>query len=147
MSGSVRWTQAELDAHNRRQTDPGMRTVEAAPSAPLPKPEYKSKTEALRAQALELDRRAGMIRSWAYESETMKLPGGARYTPDFKIEHNDGSISFEEVKGRKGTGFYALPVGKLKVKVAAATRPYWKFEVVFPGSRLGTWEKWEVPNR
>lgn len=146
MSGSVRWSQADLDAHNRRQADPEMRTVEAAPSAPLPKPEYKSKTEALRAQALDLDQRAGIIKSWRYEAVTLKLPGGTRYTPDFLIEQNDGCVSFEEVKGRGQSSFYSRPVGKMKVGIAAAVFP-WKFVVIFPGSRLGTWDKWEVPNR
>ncbi len=140
------WTEADLAAFNRRQADPALQSVEH-PAVPLPKPEYNSKTEQLRAQALELDQRAGMIKGWSYETVTLKLPGGSRYTPDFLIEHNDGTVSFEEVKGRKGSSFFARPIGKMKVGIAAAVFRHWRFVVIFPGSRLGMWDKWEVPIR
>lgn len=34
-----------------------------------------------------------------FEAYTLKLADGLRYTPDFAVEHPDGSIDFYEVKG------------------------------------------------
>jgi hypothetical protein len=34
-----------------------------------------------------------------YESYTLKLAEGCRYTPDFAVEHKDGRLEFHEVKG------------------------------------------------
>lgn len=34
-----------------------------------------------------------------YEGYTLKLADGCRYTPDFAVEHADGTLEFHETKG------------------------------------------------
>ncbi len=49
------------------------------------------------------------------------------YIADFLEVCPDGSVLLVEVKGRKGSGFWTLPVSKVKVRMAA---------VLFPGGSL-----------
>ena len=108
---------------------------------------YKSKTEALFAQWLDLQVRAGAVGLWLYEAERMRLAAGKTYVPDFMIIGTDGRFDhWAEVKGRKGAAFYSRDLGKLKVSVAAVLRPWWKFKVYWPGDR-GEWQSWEVPSK
>lgn len=58
-----------------------------------------NKTEQHRAMELEAMRRAGTIAGWWYEALTLKLADDLRYTPDFLIQENDGTLRLEEVKG------------------------------------------------
>ena len=102
---------------------------------------YRSKTEERYAAHLDLMKKAGQIDDWAYEPVTLKLAPGVRYTPDFMIRCTfNKEIRFEELKGRKGTGFYSLPVSKIKIKMAASLFPFWNFSVVWPAERLGEWD-------
>lgn len=71
-------------------------------SNPTPSP-YKSKWESAYAAKLDLEVRAGVIRSWRYEPMSFKLSKGKRYRPDFMVVHPDGlekRIEFREVKSR-----------------------------------------------
>src|SRR5690348_11605707 len=56
-------------------------------------------TERTRAIELEAQKRDGMIREWRFEAVTLKLAPDCRYTPDFYVLNNDGSVTFEETKG------------------------------------------------
>ena len=58
-----------------------------------------NKTEKRRAMELEAMRRSGQIAAWWYERWTFKLAHDCRYTPDFVIQENDGSLRCEETKG------------------------------------------------
>ncbi len=140
------WSQSDLDAHNQRMVREGGALAVPLPApAKAPRDQYRSKTEASRAIALELDRKAGLICRWEYEPVTIKLAPGVRYTPDFLVVARDGAVSFEEVKGRKGARFFSRPIGKMKVALAAKLQPQWKFRIIYPGARFGTWDQWEVP--
>jgi hypothetical protein len=64
---------------------------------------YKSKLEAAYASKLDLEQKAGLIKSWHYEPISLKLAKGKRYRPDFLIQYPDGleqRLEFVEVKGR-----------------------------------------------
>ena len=104
---------------------------------------YRSKTEQAYAGYLEVLRRAGQVADWRYEPVTLKLAQGVRYTPDFLTLYPDGSMSFHEVKGRKLDSFWSRPVGKVKVRLAAALFPWWRFAVVWPMGAC--WDSWDVP--
>lgn len=51
------------------------------------------------ALSLEAKRRSGGLVLWRYERFTLKLADDTRYTPDFYVLENDGSVSIVEVKG------------------------------------------------
>ena len=64
---------------------------------------YDSKAEANRAHLLDLELRAGRIRSWARAPRFPLEVNGqvcGHYTPDFLVIANDGSQIALEVKGR-----------------------------------------------
>jgi hypothetical protein len=87
---------------------------------------------------------AGQLNTWRYEAVRMALAPGVTYIPDFLEVMPDGSVLLVEVKGRKGSGFWTLPVSKVKVRMAAALFPWWKFAITWPGARLGTWDRIEL---
>ncbi|HWQ54840.1 MAG TPA: hypothetical protein VN442_14230 [Bryobacteraceae bacterium] len=120
----------------------------AAGRAAKPKREpgaYRSKTEAAYAGYLEVLRKAGLVDEWRYEPATLKLAEGVRYTPDFLVRFREGGLMvFHEVKGRKLDSFWSRPVGKVKVRLAAALFPWWTFAVVWPMG--AAWDHWEVPS-
>lgn len=87
--------------------------------APLPDLyEGMNKTEKARAIELEAMKRTGKIAGWWFEKVTLKLADDTRYTPDFMIQENDGSIRFEETKG------FWREDAKVKTKVAASLFPF-----------------------
>lgn len=141
------WTKEQLDVHYQRlqcdwqkpvdQFVSGNEMVQTKPRQLLSG--YRSKTEAAFSAHLDLQVRAGAILSWKYEAVTLRLAPGVSYTPDFVVFYAAG-FHFIEVKGRKGSGFWSRPVGKIKVKLAAEMFPQFRFEVVWPGERMGTWE-------
>lgn len=106
------------------------------------RPTYRSKTEARYAQYLSLLSDARQIRGWEYEPITFKLGFDTRYTPDFLVTTNDG-FEFHEVKGVKDGKCYSRPLGKVKVRVAAAMFPMFRFVMVWPATR-GEWNKDQV---
>lgn len=76
--------------------------------------EKMNKTERHRAIQLEAMKRDGQIRDWRFEEITLKLADDCRYTPDFAVIENDGTLRFEETKG----GFIREDAW-IKIKVAA----------------------------
>lgn len=77
-----------------------------------------NKTEKRRAIELEAKLRAGDIAVWEYGKVTLKLADDTRYTPDFFIVENDGSVVFEEIKG------FWRDDALVKIKVAAEQFPF-----------------------
>lgn len=63
----------------------------------------KSSWELSYAQYLDIELANGTIKRWEYEPDTFwfeRIKRGVRsYTPDFKVEHADGSVEYHEVKG------------------------------------------------
>lgn len=64
---------------------------------------FRSRSEANYARYLNLLQRNGQIVAWAYEPHTFVFEGIARgtmsYTPDFRVDYQDGHHEFHEVKG------------------------------------------------
>ncbi len=85
----------------QRATDPAHsrpRKGEATRSFSSP---YKSKLEAAFASKLDLEQKAGIIKSWRYEPMSLTLAKGKRYRPDFMVEYTQGMcLELVEVKGR-----------------------------------------------
>lgn len=111
-----------------------------------PRTGYRSKTEASYAQHLALAASAGVVLSWHYEPITLKLAPGVKYQPDFLMIGHPGKhqLVFIEIKGRKGAGYYSKPLSQAKIRIAAEMFPFWRFSIVWPGERLGTWDSMVV---
>lgn len=94
--------------------------------------EGMNKTERHRAIQLEALKRDGQIRDWRFEEITLKLAADCRYTPDFAVIENDGTLRFEETKG------HWRDDAKVKIRVAAKL-----FPCAFTAMRLvkGAWEE------
>lgn len=60
---------------------------------------YKSKWEASYAAKLELEKKANVIKGYAYEMHTFKLAHRQYHRTDFLIWHMDNSIEIAQVKG------------------------------------------------
>lgn len=63
------------------------------------KPGVMNKREARYAAELELRRRAGEIKQWAFEAVKFRLADRTFYTPDFVVWNNDGTMECVEIKG------------------------------------------------
>lgn len=77
-----------------------------------------NKTEQRRAEELDVLLYAREIAAWWYESFTFKMADDYRYTPDFVIQENDGSLRVEETKG------FWRDDARGKVKVFARQFPF-----------------------
>lgn len=95
--------------------------------------------------AVYLSRKVG--RGVDFEPETLELPGGVRYTPDFRT-CVDGLTTYYDVKGARRTKpTKRFPLGSIvpivtpdaavRIKVAAALYPTCRFVVVYPNR--GEW--------
>lgn len=92
-----------------------------SPAAKMPLPDLfagMNGTERTRALELEAMRRSGQIAAWWYERWTFKLADDTRYTPDFVVQENDGTLRIEETKG------FWRDDARVKVKVFAALYPF-----------------------
>jgi hypothetical protein len=91
-----------------------------------------NKTEARYArEELEPLKRVGKIINYWYEPVNFKLADKTHYTPDFMVVAHDLTVSFTEVKGRKGDGPWVEEDAICKVKVAAKMYPF-LFSLVWP---------------
>ena len=77
-----------------------------------------NKTEQRRAEELDALLRAGEIAAWWWEGFTFKLAHDTRYTPDFVIQENDGSLRVEETKG------FWRDDARAKTKIFASLFPF-----------------------
>lgn len=88
-----------------------------------------NKTEAAYAQHLHALQLAGKVRSWCFESITLRLADATRYTPDFLVELSDRTLENHEVKGSWRDD------ARGKFKVAAELFPMFRFVAVKRSNR------------
>ena len=86
--------------------------------------------------------RARQISSFSFQGLKLILAERCTYTPDFFVEMPDGTKECHEIKGRKGTRFYAKDDAIVKIKVAAVLFPQYKFSIRWPDGK-GGWNKKE----
>jgi hypothetical protein len=79
--------------------NPVRQTVAGSTPAPSPFAPYANKWEINYSVVLDLERRAGAIRSWKYAGVTFTLSKGQYHRIDFIIGHNDRSVEIAQVKG------------------------------------------------
>lgn len=77
-----------------------------------------NQTEAAYGDHLEIQRRAGLILSYAFEAVTLKLAADTRYTPDFMVIAADSTVELHEIKGHWEDD------ARVKIKVAARLFPF-----------------------
>jgi hypothetical protein len=122
-ANTLRWTEEQLAAHQKRVPALAKPAPDAAPALPVATGTVRepdmNKTEAEYAGMLEARKSSGEILWWAYEAVTLKLADNTRYTPDFLVMLADGALEVHETKG----GFIRED-GWLKLKVAAGMFPF-----------------------
>lgn len=124
-------TRADLAAMGRVVVD-GVAVKMADTAIPKkPASAFKSKWEAERADMLEVRRRAGSLKWWRYEPMRLRLADGAWYKPDFLVQHNDGSLELEEIKG------HWREAALVRFKVARELYPMFHFNALT--KREGEW--------
>ncbi len=115
-------------------------SVDSKVSALTPAPpKYDSKWEERYATVLDLEQKAGAIVKWWYHPFTMRLPGGARYTPDFLVQHH-GHIQVVDVKGYHKNIREAM----LRIKVAAAIYTCYTWDLAKWNGKDFTYQRFEV---
>jgi hypothetical protein len=99
----------------------------SAPSISRPRPRQISgrmnKTEVAYANVLELRKKGGEIKRWAFEPIKFRLADKTYYTPDFMVVKED-LIEFHEVKG------FWEDDARVKIKVVAELFPEFLFIAV-----------------
>lgn len=138
------WTEEQLRARLLHMGRGGVavtsrpcESAKSAGSSPAPSPKnaqyapYKNKLEYTYAQVCEMEKRAGEIKDWTYESMTLKLsvamPGkrGDYHRTDFLKWHNDGSIEIAQAKG-----WHKNIQASLKgLRWAAQKNPWFRFTI------------------
>lgn len=88
-----------------------------------------NKLESQYAEHLEMEKRAGNIQWWGFETVKIRLADLTFYTPDFAVVGKDSKLSFHETKGGPWRDD-----ARVKIKVAAETFPA-KFIAVKLGKR------------
>ena len=97
-----------------------------------------NKTEARRAAALELRKHAGTIHDYRFQPVKLRLADNTFFTPDYLVIDNDGALWLEDVKGRSGAGYFSEDDARVKIKVAAALYPWFRFTTVWE-AKDGSW--------
>jgi hypothetical protein len=109
MTKAVRWSAQQLaDYDRRRLLDKPVKSPQSVIQAALVgkqatevRPKYRSTWEEAYAMRLTILKAAGEIDDWEYETITLNLPGGVKYTPDFVVWWSCYEpVQFHEVKGR-----------------------------------------------
>ena len=137
MSDVARWTREELDAHMAK-FHPGKLPEAchspAKPTASRTQPTRGKMNKVESAYALFLDhlKQAGGVKTYRFESVTLLLAPGCRYTPDFFVECKDGSLECHEVKTRWRNAKQRGPnmTDDARVKLLTAARLYPEFNFV-----------------
>lgn len=137
--GRLRYASAaDMPESMRRLLPPAaMKTSEAPIASSRPRhtthvPGRMNKTEAAYAQQLTFRKHAGEVLWFGFETVKLRLATRTWLTVDFLVRLADGTFELHEVKGRKGTRYYATEDGKIKAKVAAEQYPFWPFRIVWP---------------
>lgn len=105
-------------------------------------PGTMNRLEAKYAQQLELEKKAGLILHWSYESLTVKLADATRLTVDFFVINADGSIDLRETKG------FMREEAWCKLKTAASIYPWFRFLLVRKANKNSgaEWIIQEIPS-
>lgn len=157
---TLRWTEAQLQAHHQRTTGQAV----SAPPAPLgakkaagqgvtaatgAKTRYQAlgrlrdgvmnSTEQRYAALLDQEKAAGRVLWWAFEAIKLRLAPNTHLIVDFFVMYADGRLEAIDVKGSKAI---VEDDAIVKMKVAADTFP-WPFKMVFPRKKSdgGGWEE------
>lgn len=83
---------------------------------------------------LEALKRAGEIIDWRHEPMSLRLGANTFYIPDFLVIQNNMEAEFHETKGRWRQH------DRVKIKVAVAEHPYFKFKAIMKDPKEG----WKV---
>ena len=73
---------------------------------------------------------AGIVHAWRFEAVTLRLAADLRYTPDFWVVLDDGTVCCDEVKG------FWQPQARIKIKAAARLFPWFRFRGVESLTRM-----------
>ena len=140
LSEPVRWTREELVAYYARLGNARAAAIPPGPTIEnigLPKrtqPTRGKMNKVESAYALFLDhlKQAGGVKNYRFESVTLLLAPGCRYTPDFFVECKDGSLECHEVKTRWRNAKQRGPnmTDDARVKLLTAARLYPEFNFV-----------------
>ena len=113
-----------------------------AKAAPKPDRHKMNKNEAAYERHLNAARLQGAIHDYTWSPCKLRL--GSDYkttlTVDFVVVHNDMTLEFVDVKGRKGTKFWAEEDAMVKLKCAAEQYPWFAFVIVWQ-QKDGTWSR------
>lgn len=126
-------------------TNPGFKTRKSPRvRARIDRATGMNKTETAWAEQLEIRKLAGELVAWKFEPVKLRLANKTFYTPDFMVIRSDGTLEFQDVKGRDGSG----PGGweddaKVKIKVAAKQFPEFHFVGVAKLPRGAGWKATE----
>jgi hypothetical protein len=70
------------------------------------------------------------VHAWRFEAVTLRLAADLRYTPDFWVVLDDGTVCCDEVKG------FWQPQARIKIKAAARLFPWFRFRGVESLARM-----------
>lgn len=91
-------------------------------------------------EVLDLRCARGELRRYAFEPFRIRLAPNTFYRPDFLLWLADGVVEIHEIKGHWEDD------ARVKIKVAAALNPWWRFVAVYPPrSKNGVWQYEEIP--
>lgn len=94
-------------------------------------PGQMNRLESAWCEQIRLRQHAGEIAWWKFEGIALKLADDTRYTPDFSVMLEDGTIEFHECKG------FMRDDAWVKLKVAAEQYPLFRFVLVT--CKKGVW--------
>lgn len=118
----------ELKAQIHAQAGPGqgvnLNVLIPAKGRAAHTPGRMNKTEALYADQLDYEKRAGDVLWWAFEPMKLRLADKTYYTVDFLVMIADGTLECREVKGHWEDD------ARVKWKVAAEQYPIFRFVAI-----------------
>lgn len=88
-------------------------------------PGQMNKTESKYAEFLHAQKLAGEIQEWCFERLTLKAAEDCRYTTDFMVLNNDGTLDLVDVKGPK-----IDPASLVKIRCCADQFWWFNFHVM-----------------
>lgn len=119
------------------------------PTSPQRRPGQMTRLEQEYDSRLRALLRLGQIAWVGYESITLRLPGGSRYTPDFIVVTSAGQLECHEVKpGTRRDGKerpWLREDAALKLKAAAAEYWWIVFRIAWRCRRDADWSMTDVP--
>lgn len=145
MSEPVRWSEEQLRYHMARMELGIVEMLSDPPSvrrSAVPRARHMNKTEAAYDALLCAQEAQGAIVRHRFESVTLLLAPGCRYTPDFMVVNDITDIEFHEVKcGRRRKSGNRGPhmEDDARVKLLTAARLYPEFTFILAWLDQGQW--------